>query len=108
MADRLDLVTQRKGAGEGPIGLANQVAHAIRMGQPESRRQFPKRHGRQLPRQPGGEIPAHRAAALPQEAIRGDPIVLGHGRQDRPVIVRRQPTRGGDRVGMPRQRHPSS
>ena len=67
VADSLDLATEHTGAKEGAIGPANQVAHAVRMGQPESRRQLPKRHGRQLPRQPGGQIPAHRAAALPQD-----------------------------------------
>ena len=36
MADSLDLITERTGAKEGAIGLANQVAHAVRMGQPES------------------------------------------------------------------------
>ena len=83
VADSLDLVTEHTGAKEGAIGPANQVAHAVRMGQPESRRQLPERHRRQLPRQPGGQIPAHRAAALPQEAICDDPIVLGQGRQGR-------------------------
>ena len=67
VADSLDLATEHTGAKEGAIGPANQVAHAVRMGQPESRRQLPKRHGRQLPRQPGGQIPAHRAAALPRD-----------------------------------------
>jgi len=77
---------EHTGAKVGTIGPANQ--DAVRMGQPESHRQLPERHRRQLPRQPGGQIPAHRAAALPQEAICGDPVVLGHGRQDRPVIER--------------------
>ncbi len=66
MADSLDLATEPTEAKEAAIGPANQVAHAVRMRQPESRRQLSKRHGRQLPRQPGGQIPAHRAAALPQ------------------------------------------
>ncbi len=83
VADSLDLVTEHTGAKVGAIGPADQVAHAVRMGQPESRGQLPERHRRQLPRQPGGQIPAHRAAALPQEAICDDPIVLGQGRQGR-------------------------
>ncbi len=37
--DSLDLVTERTGANEGAIGPENQVAHAVRMGQPESRGQ---------------------------------------------------------------------
>ncbi len=33
VADSLDLVTERTGAEEGAIGPANQVAHAVGMGQ---------------------------------------------------------------------------
>jgi hypothetical protein len=38
VADSLDLVTEQTGAKEGAIGPANQVVHAVRMGQPLSRR----------------------------------------------------------------------
>jgi hypothetical protein len=77
--DSLDLVTERTGAKAGAIGPANQVAHAVEMSQPESRGELPERHRRQLPRQSGCQIPPQRAPALPQEAICGDPRVLGHG-----------------------------
>jgi len=53
LADRLNLVREGTGPNEGAIDPANQVAHFVRMGQPESRGQLPERHWRQLPPQPG-------------------------------------------------------
>ncbi len=53
VADCLDLVTERTGAKEGAIGPANEVTHAVRMGQPEGRGQVPERHRRQLSSQLG-------------------------------------------------------
>ena len=40
VVDILDLVTEQTGAKEGAIGPANQVAHAVRMGQSEGRGQL--------------------------------------------------------------------
>jgi hypothetical protein len=53
LADRLDLVTELTGAKEGAIGRANQPAHSVRLGQPESRGQLPERHGCQPSGLPG-------------------------------------------------------